>query len=78
MESALNVFYFAMAVYGWVLGLVPRPHTRPRAGCHESGDCRFSVHAWAIAIDSSWHERWISGYLLDTRYGRRSFHILIR
>ena len=66
MESALNVFYFAMAVYGWSVW------TRGRTDEHELSVSvwRASTHGYAVAaiIVASL----ISGYLLN-RYTDAAF-----
>jgi len=59
MESALNVFYFAMAVYGWSVW------TRGRTDEHELSVSvwRMSTHGYAIAVIVI--ASLISGYLLS-------------
>jgi len=59
MESALNVFYFAMAVYGWSVW------TRVRTDEHELSVSvwRMSTHGYAIAVIVI--ASLISGYLLS-------------
>jgi nicotinamide mononucleotide transporter len=61
MESALNVFYFAMAVYGWSVWY------RGRTDDHELAVSKWavSIHAYAIAAIIS--ASLVSGFLLDTR-----------
>ena len=61
MESALNVFYFAMAIYGWSVWY------RGRTEEHELQVSKWAVpiHAYAIAVIIV--ASLVSGYLLDTR-----------
>ncbi len=61
MESALNAFYFAMAIYGWWVWWSGRTegHERPVVSWP------FTVHVTAIASVAVLSG--ISGYLLDTR-----------
>ena len=62
MESALNVFYFAMAVYGfavWYRG----------AGNGELPVTRWAWQRHAVAIGAVLAASAASGYLLDTRSG---------
>ena len=66
MESALNVFYFGMAVYGWSVW------NRGRTGDHELPVSVWSpmTHGYAIAVIIS--ASLISGYLLS-RYTDAAF-----
>jgi nicotinamide mononucleotide transporter len=59
MESALNLFYFAMAVYGWSVWY------RGRTPGHELAVTTWAIpiHAWAILVIVVASA--ISGYLLD-------------
>ena len=61
MESGLNAFYFAMAVYGWYVWTSGRidGHERPVIVW------RWQVHATAIIVVL--FASAVSGYLLDTR-----------
>jgi nicotinamide mononucleotide transporter len=61
MESALNVFYFAMAIYGWSVWY------RGRTDEHELPVSRWAVPVHAYAIAAIIFASVISGYLLDTR-----------
>lgn len=66
MESALNLFYFAMAIYGWSVWYSGR-----------SGDEELSVSVWprnlhAIAIASIVAASMLSGYLLS-RYSDAAY-----
>ena len=61
MESALNVFYFAMAIYGftvWYRGRTPE---------HELPVSKWTISIHAYAIAAILVASLISGYLLDTR-----------
>ena len=61
MESVLNVFYFAMAIYGWSVWYSGRSDN------HELPVSKWAlpVHSYAIAAIIA--ASLVSGYLLDTR-----------
>ena len=61
MESALNVFYFGMAIYGWSIWY------RGRTDGHELPVTKWTIPVHAYAIAAIIAASWISGYLLDTR-----------
>jgi nicotinamide mononucleotide transporter len=61
MESALNAFYFAMAVYGWYVWRAGR-----RDG-HEKAVVVWPLRSHAIAIGAIVAGSAISGHLLDAR-----------
>lgn len=61
MESALNGFYFAMAVYGWLVWQSGR-----RDG-HEKAVVTWPMSSHIIAIGAIAAASSVSGYLLDTR-----------
>jgi nicotinamide mononucleotide transporter len=61
MESALNVFYFAMAIYGWSVWY------RGRTDDHELPVSRWTVSIHTYAIAAIIGASLVSGYLLDTR-----------
>jgi nicotinamide mononucleotide transporter len=66
MESALNVFYFAMAVYGW------RVWTRGRSNDHELPVSVWPAAVHSYAITAIIVASLISGYLLS-RYTDAAF-----
>ena len=61
MESALNVFYFAMAIYGWSVWY------RGRTDDHELPVSKWTVSIHTYAIAAIIGASLVSGYLLDTR-----------
>jgi len=61
MESALNVFYFIMAIYGWSVWY------RGRTDDHELSVSKWPLMTHAPAIAAIVVASLISGYLLDTR-----------
>ena len=61
MESGLNAFYFAMAIYGWYVW------TSGRSDGHERPVTVWPSQTHAIAIVLVVFASAISGYLLDTR-----------
>jgi len=61
MESALNVFYFAMAIYGWSVWY------RGRSDDHELPVSKWAVSIHSYAIAAIIAASLVSGYLLDTR-----------
>jgi nicotinamide mononucleotide transporter len=61
MESALNVFYFAMAIYGWSVWY------RGRTDDHELPVSKWAVSIHAYAIAAIIGASLVSGFLLDTR-----------
>jgi nicotinamide mononucleotide transporter len=63
MESALNAFYFAMAVYGWYVWQAGR-----RDG-HEKAVVVWPLRSHAIAIGAIVAGSAVSGYVLDRRLG---------
>ena len=61
MESALNAFYFAMAIYGWYVWY------SGRADGHERPVVTWPAATHAVAITSIIAASLVSGYVLDTR-----------
>ena len=61
MESGLNVFYFAMAIYGWSVWY------RGRSDDHELPVSKWAVSIHAYAIAAIIAASLASGYLLDSR-----------
>ena len=61
MESALNVFYFAMAVYGWYVWRTGRKDG------HEKAVVVWTLRSHALAIGAIIAASAVSGYVLDTR-----------
>ena len=61
MDSGLQMFYFAMAVYGWYVW------TSGRQDGHEKAVVSWSVTTHAIALTLIVAVGMVSGYLLDTR-----------
>ena len=61
MESALNVFYFAMAIYGWSVWY------RGRTADHELAVTRWPLSVHTVASATVVVASLVSGYLLDTR-----------
>ena len=61
MDAALNVFYFAMAVYGWQVWL------RGRSGGHEKPVVTWPIAAHAAAFAAIVLVSAVNGYLLATR-----------
>lgn len=59
MESGLNAFYFAMAIYGWYVW------SSGRSDGHERPVVVWSMRAHVIAISAVVAASGISGYLLD-------------
>ena len=72
MESALNGFYFAMAIYGFVVWRSGRTDD----GALPVSRWRLSLHVQAIAAIAT--ISLISGYLLEHYTRRRRFPISIR
>jgi len=66
MESLLNAFYFAMAIYGWSIWY------RGRSGDHELAVSIWPTKVHGIAISAIALASVISGYLL-TRYTNAAF-----
>ena len=61
MESALNVFYFAMAIYGWSVWY------HGRTDDHELPVSKWALSIHSYAITAIIIASLISGYILDTR-----------
>jgi len=66
MESALNIFYFAMAIYGW------RVWSRGRAGDHDMPVSVWSISVHGKAIVTITAMSIVSGFLLS-RYTDAAF-----
>jgi len=66
MESALNVFYFGMAIYGWSVW------SRGRTGDHELSVSVWRINTHGYAITAILAASLISGYLLN-RYTDAAF-----
>ena len=61
MESALNAFYFAMAIYGWYVWRTGRTDG------HEKPVVKWPLQSHAVAIVVIVAASVVSGYFLDTR-----------
>jgi len=61
MDTALQVFYFAMAVYGWYVW------TSGRHDGQEKAVVRWPLATHAIALTAIFASGGLSGYMLDTR-----------
>jgi len=61
MDAALQVFYLAMAGYGWFVWV------SGRADGHEKAVVTWPIRVHATALAAVWVVATINGYLLDTR-----------